>query len=326
MIGLLVGSIFGIFFSSEPDPNTGQTINGVISEINTEYTGQIDAIKNSNAHDFLDMSGARAAWKQVLAIYTVRTVTDPDNPMEVATMNDEKAAILRAIFWEMNTIAYALDTTEVEEDIIGEDGLPTGETEAVTYTVLRITVSHSKADEMSIQYDFSAEQKEWLEELMKPEYHSLWNSLLYGITSVGDGSMIEIADTQIGNIGGEPYWSWYGFEERVEWCACFVSWCAKQSGFIDAGIIPLFSWCPDGVEWFKDRGQWQDGGYTPAPGDIIFFDWEPDGEVNHVGIVEGVADGMVNTIEGNSSDSVRRRSYELDSIKILGYGLPQYAS
>ena len=324
MIAMLVGSIFGIFFSSEPAPNTGQSINVVITEINTEYTNQIDAIISSNSHDLLDMSGARASWKQVLAIYTVRTVSDPDNPMEVATMDDGKAAILRDVFWEMNTVSHTTDTFEVEEDVIGEDGLPTGETTTSTQTVLRITVSHKTADEMAAQYGFDAEQKEWLEELLKPEYHSLWNALLYGITSIGDGSMIEVADTQIGNVGGELYWRWYGFPERVEWCAIFVSWCAKQAGYIDSGIIPLFSYCPTGEQLFKERGQWQDNTYTPSPGNIIFFDWEPDGETDHVGIVESVADGMVNTIEGNSSDSVRRRSYELGSVKIYGYGVPEY--
>ena len=324
LIALLVGSVFGIFFSSEPNAGTGQTINGVISEINMEYTNQIDGIIVSNPYDLLDMSGARAAWKQVLAVYTVRTVSDPDNPMEVATMNDEKAAILRAVFWDMNTISHTTDTFDVEEDVLDGDGLPTGETTTVTKTVLRVTVSNKAADDMAAQYGFSVEQKEWLEELLKPEYHSLWNALLYGIYSIGDGSMIEIADTQIGNVGGEPYWSWYGFAERVEWCAIFVSWCAKQAGYIDSGTIPLFSYCPTGEQLFKERGQWQDSTYTPSPGDIIFFDWEPDGETDHVGIAESVTDGMVNTIEGNSSDSVRRRSYEIGSVKIYGYGVPLY--
>ena len=73
--------------------------------------------------------------------------------------------------------------------------------------------------------------------------------------------------------------------------------------------------------WFKNRGQWQDNTYTPAPGNLIFFDWEPDGECDHVGIVESVVDGMVNTIEGNSSDSCRRREYDVGSVKIFGYGV-----
>ena len=326
LIALLVGSIYGIFFSSEPDPSTSQTINSVIAEINAEYTDQIDTIISENAHDLLDMSGARAEWKQVLAIYTVRTVSDPNNPMEVATMTDEKALILRVVFWDINSISNELDSFGVEEDILDDEGLPTGETTTVTYTVLRISVSYKTCDEMAVHYGFGNEQNDWLEELLKPEYHNLWNTLLYGISSVGDGTMIGIADTQIGNIGGETYWRWYGLSERDEWCAIFVSWVAYQCGYIDAGIIPRFASCTVGIEWFQDRGQWMERDYMPVPGTLIFFDWETDGTADHVGIVESVVDGKVNTIEGNSSDSVRRRSYDIDSMKIFGYGVPLFSS
>ena len=159
--------------------------------------------------------------------------------------------------------------------------------------------------------------------MLNPEYISLWNTLLYGISGTGDDSMIEIAATQIGNVVGEPYWSWYGFGSRVEWCACFVSWVAEQCGYIDAGVIPRFAWCPSGEQWFKGRDGWQDSGYTPRPGDIIFFDWESDGLRDHVGIVESVIDGKVNTIEGNSGDSCRRCSYDLGSVKSMGMAYPR---
>jgi cell wall-associated NlpC family hydrolase len=110
----------------------------------------------------------------------------------------------------------------------------------------------------------------------------------------------------------------------VEWCACFVSWCADGLGYIDAGVIPRFSSCENGIQWFRDRGQWRDGGYTPAPGDLIFFDWEGDGVSDHVGIVERAEGATVYTIEGNTSDSVARRSYAQGSVKIMGYGAPNY--
>ncbi len=322
MIGLLVGSIFGIFFANEANPGTGQTASSVMAEIDTEYTSRIDNIIASNTHDFLEMSGARASWKELLAVYAVKTATDPDNPLEVAVMDDEKAAILHSVFWDMNTVHYWTQSIEHSSSYIDEDG--NEQTDTWTEYILHITVSRKTPVEMAAQYGFTGDQKECLEELLKPEYISLWNTLLYGISGTGDGSMIEIAVTQIGNVGGEPYWSWYGFGSREEWCACFVSWVAEQCGYIDAGIIPRFSWCPSGVQWFKDRGQWQDNGYTPRPGDIIFFDWEPDGECDHVGIVESVADGKINTIEGNSGDSCRRRSYDLGSVKIYGYGVPAY--
>ncbi|NZA39777.1 CHAP domain-containing protein [Eubacterium callanderi] len=145
-------------------------------------------------------------------------------------------------------------------------------------------------------------------------------------TGGGNSSIVNVAASQVGNVGGEPYWSWYGFSSRVEWCACFVSWCADQCGYIDAGIIPKFSYVPDGVAYFQSKGQWQDGSYTPKAGDIIFFTWDGSGGSDHVGIVESVIDGTVNTIEGNTTDSCARRSYALGSYVILGYGCPGYTN
>ena len=140
--------------------------------------------------------------------------------------------------------------------------------------------------------------------------------------------IVEVARSQIGNVGGEPYWSWYGFTERVEWCACFVSWCANKCGYIRSDIIPKFSGCINGVEWFKDRGQWIGNSFEPSPGMIIFFDWDDedgqDGNADHVGIVEKVENGRVYTIEGNTSDSCRQRSYPVGYYQILGYGIPEY--
>lgn len=133
--------------------------------------------------------------------------------------------------------------------------------------------------------------------------------------------IVEVARSQIGNVGGELYWRWYGFNERVEWCACFVSWCANQCGYIDAGTIPKFSGCQWGVSWFKQHGRWINNRITPTPGMIIFFDWDGNGMSDHTGIVEKVENGRVYTIEGNTEDSCRERSYPLGDYKILGYGM-----
>lgn len=156
-----------------------------------------------------------------------------------------------------------------------------------TRTYLYITVSHKTAEEMAGQYGFDDEQRQMLSELLADENNSLWSQVLYGI-SVGDGEIVTVALSQVGNAGGQPYWSWYGFNSRVEWCACFVSWCANECGYIENGIIPKFAGCIQGSEWFKERGQWQDGSFTPEAGHIIFFDWEGDGLTDHVGIVERV--------------------------------------
>ena len=143
-------------------------------------------------------------------------------------------------------------------------------------------------------------------------------------TSGGNQAIVEVALTQLGNEGGQPYWSWYGFEGRVEWCACFVSWCADQCGYIESGIIPKFAGCVDGANWFKGNGQWKDRSYEPSTGDIIFFDWEGDGETDHVGIVEKCENGVVYTVEGNSGDACRQKQYTVGSSSIYGYGVPAY--
>ena len=138
-------------------------------------------------------------------------------------------------------------------------------------------------------------------------------------TRPGNQAVIDIAKAQVGNVGGSPYWEWYGFESRVEWCACFVSWCYNQTGISE----PHFSACQlQGIPWFVSHGQWADRGYSNiAPGDAIFFDWDNDGRADHVGLVIGKDDDRVYTVEGNSGDACKIRSYSLDYNCIKGYGL-----
>ena len=143
-------------------------------------------------------------------------------------------------------------------------------------------------------------------------------------TAGGNQAIVEVALTQLGNQGGQPYWSWYGFNSRVEWCACFVSWCADQCGYIESGLVPKFAGCVDGANWFKSNGKWQDRTYEPKVGDIIFFDWEGDGTTDHVGIVEKCENGTVYTVEGNSDDACKQRQYAVGSSNIYGYGIPAY--
>ena len=328
LIGLLIGSCFGIFFSGE-DSGSGYTMQNVVQEINDDYQQQIDTTKANLSHDVLEMSGSRAVWPEVLAVYAVKTTTDPDNPQEVATIDDSKKAILTDIFWEMNQISSRTETrteTVITETDDGHGNIVETET-TVPQTYLYITVSHKTAEEMAEQYGFDKEQKEQLAELLAEENRSLWSAVLYGIYTE-DGAIVSVALSQVGNVGGEPYWSWYGFSGRVEWCACFVSWCANECGYIDTGVIPQYAGCVNGVQWFKDRGQWMDGSAEPAPGMIIFFDWDDengqDGLSDHTGIVEKVENGRVYTIEGNSGDSVRQNSYPVGHYEVLGYGCPDF--
>ena len=332
LVALIVGSCFGIFFSSE-DTGSPMTMKSVVQEINMDYQSSLDTIRNMTVHDKMETSGARAVWPEVLAIYAVKVNTDPNNPQDVASMDDAKKAMLKEIFWEMNQINSRVETTEetVLIETVDEDGNIVVTETTETVTTLYITVTHKTAMTMAYEYGFTEEQKQMLNELLQDENASMWAAVLYGIHSA-DEQIVAVAESQIGNVGGQPYWSWYGFNSRVAWCACFVSWCANECGYIDAGVIPKFAGCVWGVEWFQDRGQWADGTATPVPGMIIFFDWDsPDGESgpqdglsDHVGIVQKVEDGYVYTIEGNTSDSCAQRRYRIGYYEILGYGIPAY--
>ena len=138
-------------------------------------------------------------------------------------------------------------------------------------------------------------------------------------TCPGNPELVELAKRQVGNVGGQPYWSWYGFNSRVEWCACFVSWCYGQMGLSE----PRFAACQSqGIPWFQSHGQWGARGYDNlAPGDAIFFDWNLDGRADHVGIVIGTDGSRVYTVEGNSGDACKIRSYDVNYECIKGYGL-----
>lgn len=290
-----------------------------------------DSVQNGAVYDYdeLEMSGSRAVWPEVLAVYAVKTTTDPDDPQEVATVDDSKKVILKDIFWQMNEISSR--TESKTEEVIAEtdDGhgniVETATT--VTRTYLYITVGHKTAEEMADRFNFTDNQRQQLSELLAEENRRLWSAVLYGIYS-GDDAIVTVALSQVGNAGGQPYWSWYGFDSRVEWCACFVSWCANECGYIDSGVCPKFSGCGNGVQWFQERGQWLDGSAKPVPGMVIFFDWDnkggsgpQDGETDHVGIVQKVEDGIIYTVEGNSGNLCRVNRYPIGHYEILGYGV-----
>lgn len=323
-VALLLNSVFGVFFSGE-DSGTGMTMQMVVQEINAEYDARLDKEKASVSYDVLEMSGSRAVWKEVLAVYAVRVNTNPNAPQEVATMDGNKKRWLKDIFWDMNEIRSRTETRQeviVTETDDGYGNIVQTE-DAVEQTYLYITVSHKTVDDMAIKYGFSQEQKYYLAELLKKENDSLWSAAMYGI-GAGDEQIVTIASSQLGNVGGRPYWSWYGFGNRVEWCACFVSWCANECGYIDVGVMPKFSLCDDGVNWFKNKGQWADGSYEPSPGAIIFFDWDGNGVTDHVGIVQKCENGMVYTIEGNAGDRCKAHTYVVGAASIYGYGIPTY--
>ena len=221
LVGGILASPLGIFFSNSVDNEL--TLQRVMGQINTEFSQMITDIENTVPHDDMEQTGRRTLWKDVLAVYAVKVSTDAEDPLDVATMDEERAALLRDIFMDMNTIDYYTETytEEVTEEVTDEDGNVTEETRTVERIRLIIVISGKTAEEMAVEYEFDEEQLSFLAELLSEEYEELW----YGLPGGGSDDIVEVALLQVGNVGGEPYWSWYGYSSRVEWCACFVSWC-----------------------------------------------------------------------------------------------------
>lgn len=333
LIALILCSVFGVFASGE-DSGTGITMRTAVEEINAEYTQKIEDIKSSHTYDKLETSGTRAAWKEVIAVYAVwKNMADtnpanPDEPVEVATVDKSKKEDLRKLFWEMNSVDYRTEKKNEKELVeVTENGKKVKKEKNVTKTYLYITTSHLDLETMMDKKSFTAEQKKMCRALLEDKNNVLWLDVLHGISGGANSDIVKVAQEQLGNVGGQPYWSWYGFSSRVEWCCCFVSWCANECGYIEDGIIPKYSVVDDGADWFKAKGQWLDKDEEPQAGMIIFFDWEYDGldgGGDHTGIVEKVEGGRVYTIEGNSSDACQENSYPIGYYEIKGYGAPAY--
>ena len=322
LVGGLLCSPLGIFFSGEAEST--MTLQQVMSELNMAFSDRITEIETANAHDDLRQDGQRPLWKEILTVYAVKTTTDPENPLDAVSMDEEHAEVLRSIFWDMTVIEFTTETYTEEitaevptDDSTDEDGI-VEETQTVERTRLVISISGKTAQQMAAEYGFDEKQLGYVTELLSDEYSDLWSSL--SVPGVGSDDIVAVALSQMGNVGGQPYWSWYGFSSRVEWCACFVSWCSEQCGYIESGAMPKFSYCPTGVEWFRSRGQWLDRNSIPPAGSVIFFDWGGDGIADHVGIVESCDGSTVYTIEGNANNACKQLSYAVGDRRILGYG------
>lgn len=184
VIALIVGSCFGIFFSNE-DTGSARTMQSVITEVNNEYLAEIEDLKGRYTYDEVEITGAVAAWPEVLSVYSVKTTTDPDNPQEVATVDDSKKALIRELFWLMNTLTARTETkteTVITQTEDGHGNIVETET-TVTKTYLYIVTEHKTAEDMAAYYGFNEDQRQQLSELLSEENRSMWDGVLSGITA-----------------------------------------------------------------------------------------------------------------------------------------------
>jgi hypothetical protein len=183
LAGLLLGSAFGIFYSNESFDGNTPVMTEVVNRLNEEFTAEIQRIKVENPHDTLELSGSDSIsanqWREILAVYAVKAAADPENGMEVATLDDTKVGILRDVFWDMNKIDYWIETIEHEETVTttDEDGNETTETITTTETILHINITSRSHTDMIAEYGFNPDQVKMLNELMKDEYQELFMQL-----------------------------------------------------------------------------------------------------------------------------------------------------
>ncbi len=223
LIAMICTSIFGIFFSNEKDVGE-KTMSSVIREINTEFTNKITDIQKNTEHNEYDINSNKAEWKDVISLYAV-IMSNGEEQTDVITLDDNKANKLKEIFWKMNTITSSVE--EIEKDIETTDEQGNTKTEKKKIKMLHIEITSKSLQEMIELYNLNLKQQQQLAELQKKEYNSMWAYMLYE-SSAGSNDIVEVARQYIGNVGGQPFWSWYGFSSRVEWCACFVSFCANE--------------------------------------------------------------------------------------------------
>lgn len=327
LIGLLIVSPFGIFFSGE-DSGTGYTMPEAVSVLNGEFAARIEQIKAENPYDELDMDNAGSAamisnWRDVLAVYAVRTTTDASSPDEVATLTEEKLDILRQIFWDMNEISYWLET------------VPDGKDEEDT-VILHIRVAVKDHLQMAEAYHFTTEQKKLLEELMQPEYEELFMRLTgsYQDIALSDKEVAEIMENLPADLSenrkqvvltayqllGKVHYFWGGKSLIIGWDSRWgMPMKVTAEGSSTTGTVRPFGLdCSGMVDWVfynQSGGQYvigHGGGATAQhsycadipwseaqPGDLVFYPGD-----SHVGIVCGFdSSGNIMVIHCASSEN-----------------------
>ncbi|MEE0233913.1 MAG: NlpC/P60 family protein [Faecalibacterium prausnitzii] len=327
LIGLLLASPFGIFFSDE-DSGTGYTMPEAVTMLNMEFADRIEQIKAENPHDELDMDNAGSAamisnWRDVLAVYAVRTTTDNASPDEVATLTEEKMEILREIFWDMNTITY---WTKI---------VPGGKDEADT-VILHITVTIKTHLQMADEHQFNTEQRRLLEELMQPKYQELFMVLTgsYQDIELSPNEVAKIIENLPADLSenrkqvvltayqllGKVHYFWGGKSLIIGWDSRWgMPMKVTAEGSSTTGTVRPFGLdCSGMVDWVfynQSGGQYvigHGGGATAQhsyctpiawsdaqPGDLVFYPGD-----SHVGIVCGFdSSGNIMVIHCASSEN-----------------------
>lgn len=310
LVGMLFASPLGILFAGE-DTGTEIKIPDAVATLNGEFTDEIYRIMEENPYDELDMQeGMEAAmlqnWRNVLAVYAVKVSTDEEHGLDVMTMDEEKLQLLREIFFDANKLEYELTTRTVDGEQI---------------TTLHISAQIKDAMQMADEYSFTAQQREMLEELLKPDYDDIFLSLIGnyqpGGTPIGPVDISDIQGTLPDDLDplresivltayqllGKVTYFWGGKSLVLGWDSRWgTPTTVTASGSGSTGkVLPFGLDCSGFVDWTFYNAT--NGAYLPGrgggaasqhgyctnvswsdalPGDLVFY-----ADDSHVGIVCG---------------------------------------
>jgi len=310
LVGMLFASPLGILFAGE-DAGTEIKIPDAVATLNGEFTDEIYRIMEGNPYDALDMQeGMEAAmlqnWRNVLAVYAVKVSTDEEHGLDVMTMDEEKLQLLREIFFDANQLVYELTTRTVDGERV---------------TTLHISAQIKDAMQMADEYSFTAQQREMLEELLKPDYDDIFLSLIGNYqpdgTPIGPVDISDIQGTLPDNLDplresivltayqllGKVTYFWGGKSLVLGWDSRWgtpTTVTAPGSGSTGK-VLPFGLDCSGFVDWTFYNAT--NGAYLPGrgggaasqhgyctniawsdalPGDLVFY-----ADDSHVGIVCG---------------------------------------
>ena len=305
LVAAIVASPFGILFSNESREAGVVPISAAVAQVNYEFNERLETLQTADDYDSISVTGQPADWVEVLAVFAVKVAGADVDATDVATMDADRIARLKAVFWDMTTIAHRIE-------VIHHPG--SGDDDGWTERNLYITITAKTAEEMKTVYHFNRNQIAALDELL--EQRDLLRELIEDVHSVSRDTAALLRDLPEGlspereavvrtacSLVGKVNYFWGGKSLVIGWdarwgelrqvtaagssttgtyrpygldCSGFVDWVfynATNGSYIigrGGGATMQHSYCTD-ISWEDAR-----------PGDLVFY---PDN--SHVGIVGG---------------------------------------
>jgi cell wall-associated NlpC family hydrolase len=307
LVGFLISSPLGVFFSGEnPDTNVTPIAN-VVQEVNTEFDSRIEAIKTDNPDvDRVETDYPGSAdntrinnWMDVVAVFAVKTSMDSQNGMDVVTIDNIRADLLKSVFWDMNSIDSKVETVEQTKTVTvkNEDGTTSEETVTTSENVLHITVTSKTAEQQANEYGFTSDQKEVMEEMLSAQFRPMMFALIGMDSDVGltpdqlqnlynnlppgqfGAEVVRLALSRLGDPYSQPKAGQGDYTD----CSYLTQWCYAQVGIsLPRTAADQAQYCVNNHLTISPNDL--------APGDLIFFSLENNGRfmnISHVAVYAG---------------------------------------